>query len=224
MGPSFQTPPASGMPPTPLQTPSPILRNRALNDFSTVKPFSSGKKQLKMTQVINIVPDTPQRITVSTTPDFEEYFDLEIINHEKHSSPEFEGSRPVQQFSSDAKIAEDQKNTHPNLKPQKLIQKLPDWSFSDCNTIYDLKPYLSHEVHSVKVHIVPDDIVEFDTEEWILSYKTPTSEECQQCVITIRAYADGLEDYKLFVAYNDIDPPPPPSRSFENEYKGFFLR
>jgi hypothetical protein len=145
---------------------------------------------------------------------------LDQVVSKKDSSTEFEGSCPAQQFSPDENIAEDQKNVHFNLISDKLIRKLPDWLLNGWNPTYDLKHYLSHEVNSVKVHIFPDNgTIEFDTEEWILSHKTLTS-ECHQYVITIHAYGEELQDHKLFFACNDIVPP----HSFDNEYKGAFLR
>jgi hypothetical protein len=160
MGSSFQNLPSSGMPPTPLQTPSRILRTRALDDLFPFKPSSSDEEQFAMTQVTYDAPDVEQAIIVSATPDLQEYRDLftvdagcrldlhglkrdlEITGHAKQSFTEFQGSPPAQQIYLDQKIAVDQKCALSNLKPEKLIQKLPDWDLSDFNTTYDLKQYI----------------------------------------------------------------------------------
>ena len=141
--------------------------------------------------------------------------DFEIIDPPKRSSAVV---KEVEQILSHT-ISTDQERVALDLSPRELIRELPDWLLSDGNASYDLKKYLSHEVRSVHVDIIPDNgVIQFDTKNWIMSHKV-SSLECHQFVITIRAYANKVEDHKIIFAYNDIDPPP----LLESEDKGISL-
>lgn len=105
------------------------------------------------------------------------------------------------------------------LSAQELIRALPDWLLSDGNTSYDLKKYLSHELRSVHVDIIPDNGgLQFDTKKWIISHKVSTL-ECHPFVFAIRVYASKVEDHRIIFIYNDIDPLP----SLKSEVQGVSL-
>ena len=227
----------SRMPPTPRHTPSPMLKPCALDDVSPIPPSTLGQEQVRSTQVTNTAHDAHPSIITSVALDFEEYLnldkekdrykadpdrlkrDLEIIETVKRSFAEAKEATPVQQITSPRTISMEQERTALGLRQEELIRALPDWLLSDGNASYDLKKYLSHEVRCVHVDIIPDSgVLQFDTEEWVMSHKV-SNLECHQFVITIRAYADKVEDHKIIFAYNDIDPLP----SLESEYKGISL-
>ena len=203
------------MPPTPHHTPSPMLKPCALDDVSPFPPSTLDQEQVRSTQVIHTAHDAHPSIITSTALDFEEYLDLdkekdryktdpdrlkrdlEIIETMKRSFADAKEATPVQQISSPRTISMEQESTALGLRSEELIRALPDWLLSNDNASYDLKKYLSHEVHSVHVDIIPDnDILQFDTEEWVMSHKM-SNLECHQFVITIHAYADKIEDHKI---------------------------
>ena len=214
-----------------------MLKPCALDDVSPFPPSTLGQEQVRSTQVTNTAHDAHPSIITSVALDFEEYLnldkekdrykadpdrlkrDLAIIETMKQSFAEAKEATPVQQITSPRTISTEQERTALGLRQEELIRALPDWLLSDGNASYDLKKYLSHEVRSVHVDIIPDSgVLQFDTEEWVMSHKV-SNLECHQFVITIRAYADKVEDHKIIFAYNDIDPLP----SLESEYKGISL-
>lgn len=189
-------------------------------------------------QVTNTAHDTHLSMITSTALDFEECLDpdkeksrykadqyrlkrdLEIIETMKRSVAEAKEATPIQQITSPRTSSTDQESAPLGLRLEELIRALRDWLLGDGNASYDLKKYLSNEVRSVHVDIIPDSgVLQFDTEEWVMSYNV-SNLECHQLAITIRANSDKVEDHKIIFAYNDIDPIP----SLESEYKGTSCR
>ena len=173
--PYFQDPSVSSrMPPTPRYTPSPMLKPCAVDDISPFPLSTLGQEQVPSIQVTDTAHDAHSSIITSTALNFEEHLDpakekdrykgdpdrlkqdLKIVETVKQSFAEAKEAAPVQQTTSLRTISMKQEYTALGLGFKELIQALPDWLLSDGNTSYDLKKYLSHEVCSVHVDIIPD--------------------------------------------------------------------
>jgi hypothetical protein len=138
--------------------------------------------------------------------------DIEINENVKELFGEAKEATPAEEILSCHTISADHDRADVT---RRLIQALPNWSLSDSNSSYDLKKYLSREVRSVYVDIIPDDgVLQFDPEKWVMSHKA-SNLECQQFVVAVHACVENAEDLGIFFAYNGIEPLPPS----DNEYK-----
>lgn len=220
------------MPPTPRKTPSPTMKSHVLEDGS---PLQRSIQPTQFTGTTTLHPS----ITTSPGLDFQEDLhlleankskyhykansytlkrDLEINASQERLFPKTDRVSPPQQTSFYHTISTDKESANVGSRSQ-LIRTMPDWLLSNNSPVYDLKKYLSPEVHSVLVDIVPNNgILQFNAKEWVMSHDV-SKLECHQFTVTIHAYGDMVEDHNIFFAYNDIDPIPFNVR----DYKGISL-